>query len=108
MSQDVNNVLEPLETRFDGLIQPTARTLSDGLKKKGVPQGAATSCALSTISISHVTEPHRLRIEIKIDGVVVVMYADDGVVFFDREEDLQLVLDLFERAGVSVNYDKSG
>lgn len=98
---------EVLETELNGLRQPTSRSLSQGMKKKGVPQGAATSCGLSTISLSHITEPGRLRLEIEVEGVVVVMYADDGVIFLEKEEHLGLVLALFERTGVSINYEKS-
>jgi len=77
-------------------------------KRNGVPQGAATSCSLSTVGISHMTEPDRL---ISLSGVSdgsVTMYADDGLVFLSREEDLDLILRQFSLSGVSVNSEKSG
>jgi len=77
-------------------------------KRNGVPQGAATSCSLSTLGISHMTESDRL---ISLSGVLdgsVTMYADDGLIFLSREEDLDLILRQFSLSGVSVNAEKSG
>jgi hypothetical protein len=66
-------------------------------KREGVPQGAATSCGLSTIAISPVTAMES-----------VVMYADDGMAFLRSELDLREILIGFYDAGVELNEAKSG
>lgn len=66
-------------------------------KREGVPQGAATSCSLSTVAISPVTAMES-----------VVMYADDGVAFLKSELDLREILIGFYDAGVELNEAKSG
>lgn len=73
---------------------------------RGVPQGAATSCSLSTMAIHQVTDAGVMTGD--LSGCGVVMYADDGVIFLERKSDLQKVLDLFEPSGVSINESKSG
>lgn len=78
------------------------------MKKKGVPQGAATSCSGSTLALHHITDPALLNSELGHSRAKVVMYADDGLVFLEREEDLTAVMGLFSRTGVSVNEGKSG
>lgn len=77
------------------------------LKEKGVPQGAATSCGLSILALSHITDPLALCNSAKVEASIV-MYADDGLIFLEREEDLDAVLNQFEKAGVHVNESKSG
>lgn len=42
------------------------------MKEKGVPQGAATSCSLSTINL------HKLLVE---ESSTSLGYADDGLIF---------------------------
>jgi hypothetical protein len=66
-------------------------------KREGVPQGAATSCSLSTMAISPVTMMES-----------VVMYADDGMAFLKSELDLREILIGFYDAGVELNELKSG
>jgi len=50
-----------------------------------VPQGAATSCGLSTVAISCVTDEGRLKGQYRIGGALVVMYADDGLIFAEEK-----------------------
>jgi hypothetical protein len=79
-----------------------------GWKGKGVPQGAPTSCALSTWAISHITNSQSLETRFGIDGCRVVMYADDGIIFLDDASKLDKILSLFESSGVELNMSKSG
>jgi hypothetical protein len=76
-------------------------------KSSGVPQGAATSCGLSIIAIADITDRGSLRIRFSLDGVTVVMYADDGVIFLSDAEALPRVLELLSLSGASVNEKKS-
>jgi len=78
------------------------------MKSHGVPQGAATSCSGSTLALHHITDPALLNSELGHTRAKVIMYADDGLVFLEQEEDLAGVMALFERTGVSVNQEKSG
>jgi len=73
-------------------------------KRVGVPQGAATSCSLSTLALSHITDIDGLNIE----GCSIVMYADDGLIFLDDKRKLDSCLREFERSGVGINFSKSG
>lgn len=76
-------------------------------KSSGVPQGAATSCGLSIIAIADITDRGSLRFRFLLDGVSVVMYADDGVIFLSDAEALPRVLELLSLSGASVNEKKS-
>lgn len=77
------------------------------VKEKGVPQGAATSCGLSVLALSHITDPGSLGNSTGFEANIV-MYADDGIIFLNREQDLDPILNQFEKAGVTVNEEKSG
>lgn len=69
-----------------------------GMKEKGVPQGAATSCSLSTINL------HKLLVE---ESKNSVGYADDGLIF-PSDPNIDPVKYLEERTGgVEVNETKS-
>lgn len=98
-----------IEYQYTPLLQyPTAyANQGNELKEKGVPQGAATSCGLSILALSHITDPGALRDSAGVDANIV-MYADDGIIFLSREQDLDPILNQFEKAGVVVNEDKSG
>jgi len=81
-----------------------------GWKENGVPQGAATSCSLSTAALDYITSPDRLLNALNLpdsSGLSVVMYADDGLIFAQCEEDVNRVLSLFKPTGVSINESKS-
>lgn len=65
-------------------------------KVKGVPQGAATSCGLSTINLEGLWRHWKDRL---------VMYADDGLVFPESSVTEPRVWDI--RAGVKVSPSKS-
>jgi hypothetical protein len=79
-----------------------------GWKENGVPQGAATSCSLSTIALDSITSPDVLSRSFDGESCPkVVMYADDGIIFAQNEEDVNRVLSLFKPSGVSVNESKS-
>lgn len=73
-----------------------------------MPQGAATSCSLSTIAIHEVTDAGNINKVLGREFSGIVMYADDGVIFLERAEDLPRVLNLFVKSGVSLNEEKSG
>jgi hypothetical protein len=90
------------EEELEEFLSDTALTW----KQFGVPQGAATSCTNAITCILHLTNPNLLRSEVG-PSVRVVMYADDGLIFLKREEDLPQVLALFDRTGVSLNAEKS-
>jgi len=77
-------------------------------KKVGVPQGAATSCSLSTISIHEVTDSGNIERKLAPNHGGIVMYADDGVIFLESSDDLSKVLEMFSNSGVSINESKSG
>lgn len=62
----------------------------------GVPQGAGTSCSLSTISLWYVFK--RLK-------DIVTMFADDGICFPKKAEDIKYIND--KKRGVKQNSDKS-
>ena len=68
-----------------------------------MPQGAATSCGLSTIAISHITSPSPELAQLGR----VVMYADDGLIFLNHEEDLKPILAQFKASGVELAPEKS-
>jgi hypothetical protein len=73
-----------------------------------VPQGAATSCSLSTIALDSITSPGELSRSLGAEsGLSVVMYADDGVIFAQNEKEVNRALSLFKPTGVSVNESKS-
>lgn len=77
----------------------TQTLLSEGYslhKKVGVPQGAATSCSLSILNLTHLFT--------KFPGIV--MYADDGLVF-PKSCTIEPNLDNPE-AGIYQNQSKSG
>jgi len=71
-------------------------------RKYGVPQGASTSCSLSTLAIEHVTD--KLNNE---DLGITVMYADDGIMFSNTEEYVQSTIDELSKSGSSVSLEKS-
>jgi len=77
-------------------------------KSCGVPQGAATSCSLSTIAIHGVTDSGAVEKKVTPNMGGIVMYADDGVIFLEKSSDLPKVLEMFENSGVSINESKSG
>ena len=62
----------------------------------GVPQGAGTSCSLSTISLS--------KLWVRLKGKLL-MYADDGLAFVKKLIEIRLLNDL--KRGVKMNPDKS-
>lgn len=76
------------------------------MKSKGVPQGAAISCSLSNVASTHLTNGLILleRGEVKL---LIVMYADDGIVFSNSSliEEYMNQPDLIP--GVSLNKEKS-
>jgi hypothetical protein len=89
-------------------LQVEVDDISDAFKKVGVPQGAATSCSLSTIAIHEVTDSGAIERKLSPNGGGIVMYADDGVIFLESSDDLAKVLDMFQNSGVSINESKSG
>lgn len=76
-------------------------------KTRGVPQGAPTSCSLSTISIDQITNPERLKLGLVHKDTVVVMYADDGIIFSNNLEAIEEIKKLFALQGVPVKEEKS-
>lgn len=76
-------------------------------KTKGVPQGAPTSCSLSTLSIDIITNQNRLKLVIKYKDTVVVMYADDGIIFANSLEAIEEIKQLFAKQGVPIKEEKS-
>lgn len=66
------------------------------VKKVGVPQGASTSCGLSTLNLLDLLRKFHRK---------VVQYADDGIVFPENSESAPDVN--VEDAGVSMNASKS-
>lgn len=66
-------------------------------RSRGVPQGAATSCGVSTVNLHYVWK--RL-------GRSLVMYADDGLVFPSSPSDIKKLSD--PSRGIEVNESKSG
>jgi len=66
-------------------------------KEVGVPQGASTSCGLATVNLHYLWK--RL-------GNMLLMYADDGLVFPRTESDIAKIKD--EARGVEMNPSKSG
>jgi hypothetical protein len=76
------------------------------MKSEGVPQGAATSCSLSTIA----NESHaRLRVLPQAIGppiiILEVFYADDALVFSNSANCVDHLSS--EEAGITVNESKS-
>jgi hypothetical protein len=98
----------PAVLEVDGFELVGASKPGLGWKENGVPQGAATSCSLSTIALDSVTSPDELSRSLGgASGLSVVMYADDGIIFAQNEEDVNRALSLFNPTGVSVNESKS-
>jgi len=65
---------------------------------QGVPQGAPTSCSVSTLCLR--------PLERKYDAV---MYSDDGLIFFDKGVEVDKDPEITNRAyGVLQNEAKSG
>ena len=88
-------------TIFQGIEQPTARTLSLGMKQIGVPQGAATSCSTSTIALHSMHNDRKAE----FSG-----YADDGLWFNPpHPESLELSCKALAplARGVEINKEKS-
>lgn len=81
----------------EGSPQPSKVSI---LKKEGVPQGAATSCGLSTIPLSSVTNR-------TLKSGTVSMYADDGLLFSPNQE-TEEIRAKFEEVGSPINEAKSG
>lgn len=89
------------------IIQLSTKALHhDSIKEKGVPQGAAISCSLSNVASTHLTNGLIFleRGEVKL---LIVMYADDGIVFSNSSliEEYMNQPDLIP--GVSLNKEKS-
>lgn len=79
-------------------------------KERGVPQGAATSCSLSTICLSKVTnmsEQRRLELGLSASAKIV-MYADDGLIFGSSEDEIRKLKDELASCRVPINEEKSG
>lgn len=84
-----------------------SRRIDSSSKNKGVPQGAPTSCSLSTLSIDKITNPERLKLELVHKDTAVVMYADDGIIFSNDLEAIEEIKKLFALQGVPVKEEKS-
>lgn len=91
----------------EGVLYIGKTVSGEGWKEIGVPQGAATSCGLSTLAISNLTEKSQFESLLPNVKAEVVMYADDGIIFLDDDKDLESVLLLFKSSGVEVNLEKS-
>lgn len=92
------DMLQDLEGVKDLEDQAIKKYLDQGYKLqtvKGVPQGAATSCGLSTLNLDQLYK----------NNPGLIMYADDGLAFPSSVEEPPLSC---EAAGVTQNHEKSG
>lgn len=85
---------KPLE-----IIKPVVEPLHPLLKQRGFPQGAAISPLLST---------QYLRFLVLPKGVFLIMYADDGILYSNREITMEEVVEIFKSLDLEVNIEKSG
>jgi len=101
-----NSSLQPRNTSGKTLEQHEnylGELISPLYKMFGVPQGASTSCSLSTLSLEHVTNSQ----ELSNRNIKTIMYADDGLIFGNSEADVKEVLKLLPISGSSVSAEKS-
>jgi len=88
-------------------------------RNKGVPQGAATSCSLSTLCLEHVTNVSDLKIRKNypwISGMScdlealpskTIMYADDGLIFCNNKKEMKQLCSDLNKSGSSISSEKS-
>ena len=78
---------------------------------KGVPQGAATSCSLSTLCLEQVTLPQseicNPYLEELSSSTKTIMYADDGLIFSNCLSDIEREKAKLELSGSSISLEKS-
>lgn len=106
------------QARVEEVPETAKLGTTEQLKQIGVPQGAATSCGLSTVNVKHLTNDWQLIEDGKATSTIVerfgrdgpfkmytVMYADDGIVFSDSAQ----CVEALDRpvAGVEVSKSKS-
>jgi len=68
-------------------------------KEKGVPQGASTSCSLSTLAIEDITNSS--------SSTLTLMYADDGLIFSNSECNIKSTVRRLGLCGSNVSKEKS-
>jgi len=76
-------------------------------KSKGVPQGAAISCSLSSVASAHLTSGEILLEKGQVK-LLIVMYADDGIIFSNSSLCEDYIKSPNRIDGVSINETKSG
>jgi len=72
------------------------------MKEKGVPQGAPTSCGLATIILDGLT-----RNEMG-NGLHVIMYADDGLIFSKTQKGIERVKTYLKSIQIEMKEEGSG
>lgn len=95
-SLPAHHLLEQLEA--EGLVEVVSTPSGRGWKEFGIPQGAGTSCGLSTVNLERLWNDQGLNMD-------MVMYADDGIVFPKSSETEPVIEDV--EAGIYQNREKS-
>lgn len=118
----VQGLDEFLDSDWDQTLQQfleLERDIPNLVKTKGVPQGAPTSCGLSTILLDKLTRQEfyrhsNLSDKIYVNGkklkdmIKIVMYADDGIIFTDDKVFVQEFREYLKKIKIEISEEKSG